>query len=528
MLIGVLATASGVWASVRTDHNTEERLLQVQTRQAATVLATAIGNLQQPLSAALDVQAAVPRTPRAERAAFSDQFARNVGDDELFLSAALWRRTSDGGFVRVASLGLPPGLQPGSTRSDDFLARATKATTAAVQRVDVGQQTRFAYGLADDDTGLVVYAERAIPADRRAPVDRDSAFSGLDYAIYLGSSTDLDDMTTTDVDPSDLPLTGLTYETSVPFGDNMLTLVTRPREHLGSELGQQMPWLVLVGGLTVTFAALAVARQVLRARERAESDTRTISALYRKVETLYGEQRDLSVRLQRALLPQTIPTVPGIEIAAEYVAAATGIDIGGDWYSVVEFDEGRFAFVVGDVSGHGIDAVAEMARARFTLRAYLVDGDAPDRALSKCAPQFDIAADGHLVTVIAGVGDWRTGEVTMASAGHLVPLLIDPEGATEFVPLPVGPPLGTGPSSYEAATVVLQPGWTLVCYTDGLVERRTEDIDAGLDRLARVAAGIHSGQTNPLRSFVAALLDGMRDDARSDDIAVLALKRADA
>jgi serine phosphatase RsbU (regulator of sigma subunit) len=388
----------------------------------------------------------------------------------------------------------------------------------------VGAQIRIAYGLADPDTGLVVYAERAIPADRRAPVDRDSAFAGLDYAIYLGASTDLDDMATTNVAPRTLPLTGLTYKTQVPFGDTVLTLVTRPHDHLGSDLGKQMPWLVLLAGLLLTASSVAVARQVLRSRARAESDTRTITALYRNVDALYAEQRELSVRLQRALLPRLIPTVPGFDIAAEYLAGGKGIDIGGDWYSVIEFGESHFAFVVGDVSGHGIDAVAEMARARFTLRAYLVDGNSPRVALRKCARQFDVVNDGHMVTVIAGVGDWRTGEVTIASAGHPPPLLITADGA-DFISVPVGPPLGTGPNSYEEATVRLEEGSTVVCYTDGLIERRAEDIDAGMARLAQFAARERQPQPGGLDAFVTRLLASMRTDESSDDIAVLALER---
>ena len=152
-------------------------------------------------------------------------------------------------------------------------------------------------------------------------------------------------------------------------------------------------------------------RQVVRSRDRAESDTKTITALYEKVDALYGEQRDLAIDLQRALLPKIIPDIPGLQVAAEYTAGVKGIDIGGDWYSLIGIGDDNFAFVVGDVSGHGVDAVAEMARARFTLRAYLIDGNPPHVALEKCSRQFDIANDGHIVTVIAGVGNVRTGEV---------------------------------------------------------------------------------------------------------------------
>ena len=206
------------------------------------------------------------------------------------------------------------------------------------------------------------------------------------------------------------------------------------------------------------------------------------------------------------------------------MAGAQGIDIGGDWYSGVEAGEEEFAFVVGDVSGHGIDAVAEMARARFTLRAYLMNGDSPALALEKCAHQFDIAVDGHMVTVLAGTGNWRTGEITLASAGPPAPLTVSADGTTAFLPVRTGPPLGAGVATFEATTATLDPGTTLLCFTDGLVERRTEDIDAGLARLAEAAA-THQPASGPLEPFLAELLVDMRDPDRSDDIAVLALRR---
>jgi hypothetical protein len=313
--------------------------------------------------------------------AFTRVFSASVGADRQFLSASLWRRDGDT-FNRVASIGSAPALDPQGPEIRGFLGHAsTSVAPFVVRRLTVGDQSRIAYAKSDAVTGAVVYAERAIPADRRAPVDRGSAYSDLDYAIYLGAGTDTSDMTTTDVDPASLPLRGLTARATVPFGDTVLNLVTHPRTHLGSSLSQRLPWFLLLGGLLLTLTLALVARQLTRSRQRAESDTETITTLYQRVDTLYGEQRALSVRLQRALLPQVNPGIPGMEVSSEYVAGAQGIDIGGDWYSAIPVGDETFAFVVGDVSGNGVDAVAEMARARFTLRAYLFDGNGPATAL---------------------------------------------------------------------------------------------------------------------------------------------------
>ena len=517
-IVGFALTVLSTWGVARTDENTEQRLLQVQSKQAAAVLSSAALVVQQPMKAALDVQAFA----EGDRASvFERGMGTSVGTDEgQFVSASLWHQ-EQGRIRNVAKLGVSPGVDGSGPDGQAFLGRALKASTAVVQRVDVGGQVRLAWALVDPETGYVVYAERAVPADRRSRVDRDSAFADLSYAIYIGKGTDLADLSTTDVDPADLPLKGVTYRTEVPFADTVITLVTSPRRHLGSPLSQRLPLILGVGGLLLTIIAALVARQLVRARSEAETNTETITALYERDDVLHEEQRSLFVRLQRALLPQVIPDIPQIEIASEYVAGAQGVDIGGDWYSVIAVDDDHFAFVVGDVSGHGVDAVAVMAHARFTLRAYLVDGDSPQQALEKCSRQFDISVDDHMVTAIVGIGNWRSGEMVMANAGHPPPLLVT-DGQTEYVSIPAGPPLGIGPSSYESTTVTMTGGSTLILYTDGLIERRTEDIDTGMRRLADVVGPIAS---DPVEALVDQVLTSLRDEDAADDIAVLALRR---
>jgi len=516
--IGIALTILSTWSVARIDANTEERLLQVQTLQAAAVLTSAGAVVQQPMQAALDVQAFAK--PSDAASVFKRGMGANVGaDDGQFVSAALWQR--DRGRLRnVATIGRP-GLDGGGSEGRAFLGRALNSSTSVVRHVAVGEQIRVAFALADPATGYVVYGERAVPANRRSRVDQNSAFADLNYAIYLGKGTDAAALSTTNVDPADLPLMDPTFRTEVPFGDTVLTLVMSPRTHLGSSLSQRLPIILGVGGVLLTVIAALVARQLVRARSDAESSSETTTALLERVDLLYEQQRDLFVRLQRALLPQVIPNIPKIEIASQYVAGAQGVDIGGDWYSVIGVDDDRFAFVVGDVSGHGVDAVAVMAHARFTLRAYLVDGDSPQQALEKCSRQFDIAVDEHLITAVVGIGNWRTGEFVMANAGHPPPLLVTAD-QVDYLETPVGPPLGIGRSSYKSATFTMPQNSTLILYTDGLIERRTEDIDAGMQRLTTVVTPIAG---DPLDSLLDQVLTSLRDEDAADDIAVLALRR---
>ncbi|MEZ0577998.1 PP2C family protein-serine/threonine phosphatase [Nocardioides sp. MH1] len=517
-LVGVVLTVLGTWAAHRADEATEDRLLETQSKQAAAVLSTAILVIQQPLTTALQVQAASGRD--GAPTVFRHEFAANVGKDGPFVAASLWRREGQT-YTRLAAVGGTPGIDPRGPEIQQLLGRAMRAKTSVVELVDMGDQSRIAYAMADPATGLVVKVERAIPADRRAPVDRDSAFSELDYAIYVGDDVDEGELTTTDVDPASLPLDGRTHTEKVPFGDTYLILVARPVDHLGSPLSQQLPLILLLGGLLLTAAVALVARQVVSSRIRDETDAATISQLYETNNALYEAQGEVFVRMQRALLPQVIPAISQVEVASEYVAGTEGVEIGGDFYVIVPVGEDRFGFVVGDVSGHGVDAVAEMARARYTLRAYLQDGDGPDEALAKCSRQFDIAVDDHIVTAVVGVGTWATGEVVLANAGHPLPLVLS-DGSGEYVQMPIGPPLGVGPSSYDVVTIDLPVGATILGFTDGLVERRGEDIDVGMERL-REEAGRHAHED--LSELLASLLERLRGDDAADDIALLALRR---
>lgn len=519
VIVGLALSVALSWAAARVDSATEQRLLEGQTRRAATVLSNAVTNIETPLAGTLAALAASRADGAgasvADAPVFSRLLADRVGADAQFVSAALFRVGADGSGSRSAPeavLGGPPGLAPGSDDMAQLLERATTADTTVVARVRVGDSTRIGYALASPATGEVVYAERAVPENRRAPIDQDSAYADLNYAIYLGPKTVTSAMTTTDVDPRSLPLSGRTFETAVPFGDTVLTLVTSPRRHLGSTLSARLPAILLVGGLALTAAAALTARRLVRARVA--------------VDQMYGEQREVSTRLQRALLPAFNPEIRGLDVASEYIAAAEGVDVGGDWYSIVPVGPGRFAFVVGDVSGHGIDAVAVMARVRFTLRAHLSDGDGPGEALRKCAAHVDIETDGRIVTALVGVGDLTTGEMTLASAGHLPPLLVRTSREADFVPVPVGPPLGLDVVPYETTTVPVSAGDLLLAYTDGLVERRGESIDEGLDRLARAVTGaaVAAGDVQLDRLVDDVLAVMVEDGSPRDDVALLVVR----
>ena len=288
---------------------------------------------------------------------------------------------------------------------------------------------------------------------------------------------------------------------------------------MGGALGEVLPWIFLVGGTVLTVAAAAAAAELVRRGRDAEQAADTIAGLYSRLDSLYGKQHTIAETLQRALLPRSNPNIPGLEIASRYIAGADGVDIGGDWYGCIALDDGHFSFVVGDVSGRGLSAATVMARLRFTIRAYLLEGHAPEVVLGMCSRQLDLEEDGHFSTVLVGVGDLTSGEVTLASAGHPAPLVLS-RSRPQYVALEPGLPLGIEPSIYVSTKLSLSPGSTLVAFTDGLVERRGESIEEGLGRLAQAAAR----PAGTLDELISSLIDQLAQSGAEDDIAVLAVR----
>jgi PAS domain S-box-containing protein len=237
---------------------------------------------------------------------------------------------------------------------------------------------------------------------------------------------------------------------------------------------------------------------------------------------LYDQQREAALLLQRSLLPPVASPFAGMEVAVRYLPGGEGVETGGDWYDVVRLPSGRVGLALGDVMGRGIPAAARMGQLRNGLRAYLLDERGPADALTR----LELFADPErtFVTTICAVLDPVTREMCVANAGHVPPLLVVAGLDVAYLDVPLSPPLGTvvGPP-IEEGTVTLPAGATLVLFTDGLVERRDQPVDVGLDRL-RVVAEEARGEPD-LDVFTDALLAGMLGSApNTDDVAVLVLR----
>jgi serine phosphatase RsbU (regulator of sigma subunit) len=514
-LVGLLITVAVAWTAWTINRHNEHRLLEVQTRQATAVVSTSILSLGDPLGTALALEGATGGSAQE-----FDQFASTlVGPHGPFVSAVLWK-VEDSSWRAVAMVGASPLMAPHSQQAVSFIRKSSTSSTFVVTPVPLQDPRRVGYAIADPkDPTLAIYAERAIPANRVVPFEKGSAFSDLNFATYLGPTTSLSALATTDLPLTQLPIRGNVERTSIPFGDSSVTLVTAPRGPLGGTLGGALWWIFLVGGIVLTLGAAALTYQLVIRRRRAERDAQTIATLYEQLDGLYDEQRSIAETLQRALLPQRNPSIPNLEIASRYLPGTDGVEIGGDWFSLIAVDEHHFAFAVGDVSGKGVDAASIMARLRFTIHAYSMEGHPPDVVLEMCSRQLNVNRDGHLSTVLIGVGDIDSGVITLANAGHLNPLRVSDKSA-EFIPTEVGLPLGVEPGSYSVTTVQLASGSAFVAFTDGLVERRGESLDLGLERLVQAVAG----SISTVDDLLSRLLGTLGPAGSDDDVAMLAFR----
>ncbi|MEW2085706.1 GAF domain-containing SpoIIE family protein phosphatase [Streptomyces sp. NPDC005283] len=234
---------------------------------------------------------------------------------------------------------------------------------------------------------------------------------------------------------------------------------------------------------------------------------------------LYGQAQRTAVQLQQALLTEPGRPHPNLQLATRYLPSGSGTIVGGDWFETVRLHFGRTLLVMGDVMGHGVEAAVDMNSYRSTLRDVASADLPPDRVLRQLDVIISESTRRPATCLLVRVDPVR-GTGAFSSAGHLPPAVFGGDGGADLVRVPVGPPLGTGLGGYEIATRELHPGDTLLLFTDGLVERRGEDIDSSLARLARVQAA--PGITvDGLLDEVLGQLDAAHAD---DDVALMAAR----
>jgi serine phosphatase RsbU (regulator of sigma subunit)/anti-sigma regulatory factor (Ser/Thr protein kinase) len=227
--------------------------------------------------------------------------------------------------------------------------------------------------------------------------------------------------------------------------------------------------------------------------------------------------------LQRSLLPERLPELGGTRLAARYVPSGEGVRIGGDWYDAIPLADGRVVLAIGDVVGHGIRAAASMGRLRSVLQFCALEGLDPAATLERLNGYFAALADADMATVLVVELDPSSGALRYANAGHPPALIVGPDGRGRFLDEVRGMPIcASDVARYATAEAHLAPGSLLVLFTDGLVERRGESIDDGMQRLAALACELDADVDELADTLLAGLLH--HEQSTHDDVALLLLR----
>ncbi|TDT97921.1 serine phosphatase RsbU (regulator of sigma subunit) [Streptomyces sp. 846.5] len=240
---------------------------------------------------------------------------------------------------------------------------------------------------------------------------------------------------------------------------------------------------------------------------------------------LHAQVQQTSERMQRSLLPE-LPTSGALELGACYRPARAGAEVGGDWYDAFMLPEGATALVIGDVAGHDLSAAVRMSQARNMLRGIACDRkEPPGKILARLDAANDILYRGETMTCVYALVEKLSGDqwwtLHYAVAGHLPPLLITADGRTSFLEEGRSLLLGVDPTRTRPdAFTPLPPQSVVLLYTDGLIERRGEDLDRGLARLRRSAAPL---AREPLEDLCEELLRVLAPDS-TDDVALIAVR----
>jgi PAS domain S-box-containing protein len=323
---------------------------------------------------------------------------------------------------------------------------------------------------------------------------------------------------------------------TVPIGDVLSQVVGEGRPvildglqggaGLDPMLGAAAPRALMASPLTVKGRMAGVVEIGTRKERRFTPEEESLLVLMADraglaIEHARAYEREVGTveMLQRSLLPDKLPKLPGVTIAARYRPG--GADVGGDWYDAIPLDDGRVGLAMGDVVGHGLGAASLMGQLRHAARAYALEGHSPPGVLDRLDRLVRSLPGAQMATLLYLVVDSDLRTVRFASAGHVPPLVVGPDGEARFLEGAPNPPLGVFDSSgHKELTAELGPGSTIVLYTDGLVEERGVSIDAGLDALRKAAA--HPADPEELCDHIVQSMLAIHP--AHDDIAVLALQ----
>ena len=513
LLIALAVTAGATWATHLAVQGQERRLLKERAAELGLVFTSAINALP----AAMSEQGVVLRLTHGSKSAYEASAAQGVAQAAKTSRQPVtyaWVRPSPDGssFTVLAAAG--SGLREGDVVSDARAATVARAlqTPKLVPTPVVGSQRLlgFALGPPTAPAGTVLYREAPLGPVVNPPAQAGTQpFAELDIALYATATVRADQILV--ATSHKLPLRGGVRNDPFDAGDAKWLLAVKAHRPLVGSLTSKAPWFTLGVGIIGSLLIAAVVEITARRRNAAVA--------------LYEAEHQVAETLQRSLLPK-LPNLPGLDLAARYLASGAGQQVGGDWFDVFPVSNGRVGIVVGDVIGHDLAAASEMAQIRSALRAYAVDGDEPALVITRLDRLVDALRLTQLVTVFYGVLDPPDAEgrreLRYSNAGHLPPIVRHPDGSTDTIAGGSSAVLGAPMSiEHSQGTHTIDPGDVVVLYTDGLVEMPGGSLDDGLARLAETIARPGRGDAEAMCEQV---LSGMTPRSLRDDIALLAVR----
>jgi serine phosphatase RsbU (regulator of sigma subunit) len=511
ILIVGLALFFGLAAGCRMLFNqTEDRLLQQRTNEAAAALQVSVNQIKAPLDAA----AKLAEETDGEAAVFAKIITPYIGTKpgQSYTSAALFRV---GESTPIAQVGPPIDLP--TDRAEAMLTAAASEPFVVLDLLDPEpRQLGYAVANAQPDAHFVAYGERVLRNEPGVRGRTDEPFAQLDYAIYLGAQPAAARLIGSST--LDLPIEGRSANQVVPFGSDQMLLVMTPIGHLSGDLFANLWWIVAVGGALVAIGFAILTRRLLERRN-------TALDLASDNERLYDEQRHIAETLQLGLLPQHFDAPDGVAVAARYWPAGLANLIGGDFYDMFAVAEDRWGIAIGDVCGKGIEAAALTGLARHTLRAAARHSSSPadvlqavHDALRQHRPAtFCTACFGFMSPL--GDGAYR---IELSLGGHPQPLIRHRDGSVEAVGV-MGMLLGMIEPTLSTSVVEVVPGDTLVMYTDGLTDAPAEKA-VSVEELAALLESEGDQPIEQLADSIRVLKRGRRPLGSDDDTALLIVR----
>ena len=386
---------------------------------------------------------------------------------------------------------------------------AELSTARTVAEVAEGALHTGAAALEADEVIIGVVIDEGVRLERRSPRE------GTPGAV-----------TTVSLDQTDEPLVDAMASDKVVVEQSAADMVVHyPRAELLPESGESFaafPFKTIDGRPLGVVAAVWERPHVVDDTVMATLFTmaRLCGQTFQRA-TLHDVEHQLIEDL-RDRVTQPLPEIADIDVAARYRPAERNLEMGGDWYAGTALPDGRLGIVLGDVAGHGIDAVADMAQIRALTSALLATG-ATLAEVADTASQFVATSTVTLASALFATVDPATRALDYLAAGHVPPLVRYPDGGVEVLHLGRRVLLGLAASPAEVASLTLPEGSMFVAYTDGLVERREDVIDTGINHLAEVLAGLPPGLTAD-EAADALLEDALASGAVDDDVALVVVR----